>query len=396
MCFANEINVKVSSGDDLTVEIFPAKGKYLILWLAPEYGLTEFHRTFAKNLSKQNIEVWQVDIAQSLFLPRGSTSLKNLDGHRVADLIEQAHTHTKKKIILIADSYASLNALLGAHQWQQRASNTPYLIGAILFSPSTYVSIPPLGQLPEYMPIISSTNIPIMIYQGQRHANTGQFENLVEKLQQHGNAIYTRMMPTIFSLFFKEREKSKQQHFLKTLPLNIKKMISVLSKHSVPSNPVKITHISKGKKGIDVYLKKYQGSIKPFKIKLKNAFGKTVSKTNYKGKITVINFWATWCPPCVKEIPSLNRLKNKMVGLPFELISINYAEDQKTILNFLKKVNVEFPVLLDLNGDVAKKWNVIAYPSTFVIDTQGEIKYGVNAAIEWDSEEFITRIKTLL
>lgn len=85
-----------------------------------------------------------------------------------------------------------------------------------------------------------------------------------------------------------------------------------------------------------------------------------------------------------------------MKGLPFELISINYAEDKKTILEFMKKVNVEFPVLLDKNGDFAKKWNVIAYPSTFVIDKHGKIKYGVNAAIEWDKPEFIQKIKSLL
>ena len=84
-----------------------------------------------------------------------------------------------------------------------------------------------------------------------------------------------------------------------------------------------------------------------------------------------------------------------MKDYPFELISINYAEDQKTILDFMKKVNVEFPVLLDKDGTFARKWNVIAYPSTFVIDKSGRIKYGVNAAIEWDSPELIEKIKSL-
>ena len=85
-----------------------------------------------------------------------------------------------------------------------------------------------------------------------------------------------------------------------------------------------------------------------------------------------------------------------MADLPFELISINYAEDKKTILEFMKKVNVEFPVLLDQNGNFARKWNVITYPSTFVINKEGNIIYGVNAAIEWDSPEFIQKLKSLL
>jgi len=61
----------------------------------------------------------------------------------------------------------------------------------------------------------------------------------------------------------------------------------------------------------------------------------------------------------------------------------------------MKKVNVEFPVLLDLDGSFAKKWNVIMFPSTFIIDKNGEIKYGVNAAIEWDDPELIEKIKSL-
>ena len=85
-----------------------------------------------------------------------------------------------------------------------------------------------------------------------------------------------------------------------------------------------------------------------------------------------------------------------MSGLDFELISINYAEDSETILKFMKEVNVEFPVLLDQSGNFAKQWHVITYPSTFVIAPDGNIKYGVNAAIEWDDPEFITIIKSLL
>lgn len=85
-----------------------------------------------------------------------------------------------------------------------------------------------------------------------------------------------------------------------------------------------------------------------------------------------------------------------MAGLPFEIISINYAGDKNTILEFMKDVNVEFPVLLDHNGDFAKRSNVIVFPSTFVIDKNGEIKYGVNAAIEWDDPELIRILKSLL
>ena len=395
-CLAKqEIKVVVSSGDEITIEKFPAKGKYLMLWLAPEYGLREAHRSMAGMLANNNIEVWQSDILESLFLPLSSTSIKKLDGKHVADLIEYAHKITGKKIIVVGDSYASIVALQGANEWQTRKQTIPYLIGAILFTPNTYVSIPPLGQLPEYMPIISSTNIPIMIYQSQTSSNIGQFDSLVKKLQQHGNPVYTRLTPKIMSVFYEREPTEAMKQKVRPLSTNIKKIIPVLEKHSTPLKAIKLKKIANHKKGTDSFLKQYKGTISPLAIHLKDAYGKPFDKKNYKGQITVVNFWATWCPPCVQEIPSLNRLKNKMKDYPFELISINYAEDKKTILEFMEKVNVEFPVLLDKDGSFAKKWNVIAYPSTFVIDKNGQIKYGVNAAIEWDSPALIKKIKSL-
>ena len=391
-----EFTVAVSPDIDITVEQFPAKGKYLVLWLAPEYGLREGHRSLARLLTQQDIEIWQANIVESLFLPQGTGSLKKLNGKYVADLIQYAHKTTGKKIIVLGDSYASLSALRGAHQWQQRKQTKPYFIGAILFSPYTFSSIPPLGQLPEYMPIVSSTNIPLMIYQAKKGGTFSQFNSLLEKLEQHGNPIYTRLLPNMMSLFYQDKPTNKMVMQAKPIAINIKKMIPILAKHKVPLKPVKLKHIKQYKSGIDIYLKEYQGTATPLAINLNDAHGNRVEKNNFKGQVTVINFWATWCPPCVQEIPSLNRLKKKMKGLPFELISINYAEDNKTILEFMKKVKVEFPVLLDQDGSFAKKWNVITYPSTFIIDKEGKIKYGVNAAIEWDSPEFIRKIKSLL
>ena len=119
-------------------------------------------------------------------------------------------------------------------------------------------------------------------------------------------------------------------------------------------------------------------------------------RTDYSGKVSVVNFWATWCPPCIEEIPSLNRLKRQMQDRPFELISINYAEDRATVLDFMQKVEVDFPVLLDSDGAHARSWKVISYPSTFVIDMQGNIRYGVNAAIEWDSPELVEQLQALI
>ena len=85
-----------------------------------------------------------------------------------------------------------------------------------------------------------------------------------------------------------------------------------------------------------------------------------------------------------------------MKGKPFELISVNYAEDRQRVENFLKQVNVDFPVLLDETGRVSADWNVLVYPSTFVISPNGKITHGVNGAILWDSPEVITQLNDLM
>ena len=101
-------------------------------------------------------------------------------------------------------------------------------------------------------------------------------------------------------------------------------------------------------------------------------------------------------PPCVEEIPSLNRLRERMKGKEFDLISVNYAETSSDVDAFLSEVDIDFPVLLDVDGRFSAKWNVLIFPSTFIISPDGVIVFGVNGAIEWDSDEVVTQLEALL
>ena len=148
--------------------------------------------------------------------------------------------------------------------------------------------------------------------------------------------------------------------------------------------------------GLDSSLKAYVGKPLPQFLDLPDVNGLRVIRDDYKGKVTVVNFWATWCPPCVEEIPSLNRLREAMQGKPFELISIDYAEDTQRVKKFLQQVNVDFPVLLDSDGKVAASWGALVFPSTFVIGPDGMIYYGVNGGILWDSPEVIGTLNGLI
>ena len=390
--------ILVASHDDVEISVtrHATDGDYLVIWLAPEYGFRKAHHALATRLPAQGIEVWQSDIAEALFMPPGAASLKRLDGSHIANLIEYAHAMTGKKIAVAGDSYAAMLALRGAHQWQQRRARADYLVGAILFSPYSYAYIPPLGTAPQYLPIIESTNIPLMIYQAQKNGIISQFDTLLEKLRQHDSPVFTSMVADVMSLFYEEEPTAAMQRAAQPVARSIGQILPLLARQKFPLQPVTLVPGGSTASGIDVYLKDFQGQRQPGAINLKDIDGNAVVRTSFAGQVTVINFWATWCPPCIEEIPSLNRLQALMQGRPFELISINYAQDKNTVVDFLQRIDVDFPVLLDPDGDYAKSWNVISFPSTFVIDKQGVIRYGVNAAIAWDSPELIDKLEALL
>ena len=125
------------------------------------------------------------------------------------------------------------------------------------------------------------------------------------------------------------RNKKKQTYMYFDIEFDIKKMIPILEKHPVPNKYIVLKKPKKIKSGIDIYLKGYKGNITPLAIKLNAEHGNAIEKSNTKGQITVINFWATCGHPFKQEKPSEKRLKKKMKGLPFELITINYAEEKK-------------------------------------------------------------------
>ena len=388
----------LSVSEDIDVEIvrYAADGDYLLLWLAPEYGFREPHRQLASRLPAEGIEVWQLDIVEALFLPQGSGSLRALDGSHIAELIELAHRQSGKKIAVVGDSYASLAALSGAREWQRRQNQQSYLVGAVLFTPNTYESIPPLGQQPEYMPIVDATNIPVVVFQAQKYTTMRRFEELVDRLGSNGNPVYTRILPGVMSLFYQHPPTAEMHDSAAAIPAVMRKMLPLLARHELPRQPAPMRENAAAKSGIDIYLREFSAEVRPSGLDMEDVDGRRVVKTDFTGKVTLINFWATWCPPCVEEIPSLNRLQQKMDGRPFELISVNFAERRDAVAAFMQQVAVDFPVLLDLDGRHAEAWNITTYPSTFVIDPRGRIRYGVNAAIDWDDPQLIDKLEALM
>ena len=118
--------------------------------------------------------------------------------------------------------------------------------------------------------------------------------------------------------------------------------------------------------------------------------------SSYKGKVVLVNFWASWCPPCIYEMPELTRLKKQLVDQPFEIIAVNVGEKKYRVRKFVKLINFNLPVLLDTSQDTFKTWGVKTLPTSFLIDAEGDIRYRIRGNPDWDDKNTITVIEQLI
>lgn len=129
---------------------------------------------------------------------------------------------------------------------------------------------------------------------------------------------------------------------------------------------------------------------------LRDVDGKEHRLADYRGKVVVLNFWATWCEPCREEMPSMQRLQEKLAGKPFAILAVDYGEGPPRIREFLRKVPVRFTVLLDRDLSAANAWNVKVLPTSLVIDAGQRIRYSVVGDVKWDSPAVERAIRKLL
>lgn len=133
------------------------------------------------------------------------------------------------------------------------------------------------------------------------------------------------------------------------------------------------------------------------KLVLKDLKNKTRSLADYRNNVVLINFWATWCPPCREEMPSIWRLKNKFRQQKFVVIAVNMGERKEVIEAFLlDELKRDFVVLMDKDQQTNRIWKLLGYPTTYIIDKRGRIKYRYIGPLEWDRAEIVQSISDLL
>lgn len=114
-----------------------------------------------------------------------------------------------------------------------------------------------------------------------------------------------------------------------------------------------------------------------------------------KGRVVVVNFWATWCAPCVAEMPALDQMRKSLADAGVVVLGVNFAESTARMEQFAKKTPVGFPLLADPNREAIQAFGVRALPATFIVGTDGRIRYTVVGEIDWLRSDVIEAIRKL-
>jgi thiol-disulfide isomerase/thioredoxin len=143
-------------------------------------------------------------------------------------------------------------------------------------------------------------------------------------------------------------------------------------------------------------LKRWKGKPAAPPIDLLTVDGAPYSLQQLRGKVVLVNFWATWCEPCITEMPSLQRLHEQLAADGFQVLAVNYQEGPARINTFLQKMNLTLPVVRDTDGSVARSWGARVFPANYLVDRGGNIRHSMSGAADWTSPPLVSTIRALL
>jgi thiol-disulfide isomerase/thioredoxin len=142
-------------------------------------------------------------------------------------------------------------------------------------------------------------------------------------------------------------------------------------------------------------LKPWPGGDTPA-LEIKDIGGANHRLEDYRGKVVLLNFWATWCVPCREEMPSIGRLKKTLADRPFVVLAVNVDEPESRVAKFLAQMPLDFPTLLDPGGRTTRAWKVRILPASFLIAPNGRIRYTVTGELDWANKHIVRSVSELL
>ncbi len=397
---AEVMDVELDSGAMITVERF-GEGADRILWLPSEYGIGgAIERDLIRAVADTGWQVWLADLHGSYFLVPGRSSLDEVPREDIRDLIAAAQPEGGRLYLLSSGRGAAL-ALEATRLWQLASGNDAApLGGALLLHPNLGAGTPKAGERMVFAPIAGATNLPMFIFQPMNSAKRWYLEALVEQFGEGGSDVYFQPLAQVSDGFqVRDDTTAYEREVRQQLPEMFRTALRLLAAYNREwRQPVSelVETSAVASSGVAAELQPIEGHPLAPSLELTDIEGKRWSLASLRGEVVLLNFWATWCPPCVEEIPSLGRLDLRLDGKPFRVVSVDVGEEAEQVRAFLKRVPADFPVLLDPEGSVTEPWKIRAFPTSFLIDREGHLRYGYFGGLEWDADEVVELISGVL
>ena len=124
--------------------------------------------------------------------------------------------------------------------------------------------------------------------------------------------------------------------------------------------------------------------------------GRTITPSNFGGKLLILNFWATWCQPCVEEIPSLNEFQRKFASSGVVVLGVSVDKDEKVYRDFLTRARVSFLTARDPDHKINAEYGTLKFPETYIIDARGKVLRKIVSNADWMSDRMIKDVESLL
>ncbi len=398
---AGELNIEVYGDIEVPIEHYRAQGDSLVLWLPSEHGVRPAQAQTARELAGLGHEVWVVDLHAAYFVPTGRASVKAFDPQAIADLIGAAHRSTAKQVYLMATGRGAQTALAGARAWQTRRPNPQPVRGIILIHPYLYQGRPTPGSEAHYLPIARAVNLPVYLIQPGLSNKHLRVQDAARALREGGSPVFVHALPEVtdgFHLRAVQDISPADRTARRRLPELLARAIPLLGKQTPPATapalPENAARASAS--AASAGLARYGGGTRTPSMQLTDLQGRSHTLEQYRGEVVLLSFWTSWCPPCIEELPSLGRLQNRLAEQRFRVLSVDVAETRAAVTAFLQRVPVAFPVLYDASGETATRWGVYAYPTNYLIDVNGRIRYANYGALDWEAPEVLGVIQALL
>lgn len=398
---AENREIRLTDGTDVPVVVHAASGRELLLWLPSGFPLGEHEQRLADEIAGLGVEVWRANLIEGRFLPLLESSLEEIPDGDVVELIAHAHRATGKRVFLAGLARGGLLALRGARSFLSREPASRALAGAVLLHPNLYLGPPEPGQEAQYHPAVAATRLPVFLIQPENSPWRWRLDATRNELQQGGARVFMRVVKEARDRFYFRPDATEvEEHLARELAGQIRSAVTLLAKQPL-APPAKEKPAGKPAPAASASrvreLRPYKGDPAPAPLKLAGLDGRTRDLAEYRGRVVLVNFWASWCPPCVHEMPSMQRLKERLTGRPFEILAVNMAEDEMAVRAFLRdKVNVDFTILLDRDGAALKNWKVFVFPTSFVLGPDGRIAYALFGEMAWDTDEVVRIVTGLM